>query len=224
MSDSVQASIHHIHSRMKKAAIGHDRALGDVTLIAVSKRQPDERIEAALSFGIRHFGENKVQEAYTRWEGRRGQYPDLTLHLVGPLQSNKAKDAVALFDMIHSVDREKIARVLSDEMGKQGRDIPCFVQVNTGEEPQKSGIAVGALDDFLQYCRGDLKLNIAGLMVLPPVDAPPALHFALLRKLARRHHLTQLSMGMSDDFEKAIALGATHIRVGSSIFGARAPV
>lgn len=193
---------------------------GAATLVAVSKMQPDEKIDEALAAGQRCFGENRVQEAQKRWGDRREKFADLELHLVGPLQSNKTKEAVALFDVIQSVDREKLARALSDEMKKQGRDLPCFIQVNTGEEEQKAGIAPGALPEFVKLCK-ECGLNVIGLMCIPPVDEPAALHFALLKKLAAENNLKNLSMGMSSDFEKALKLGATHIRVGSAIFGVR---
>ncbi|MFN3700768.1 MAG: YggS family pyridoxal phosphate-dependent enzyme [Alphaproteobacteria bacterium] len=194
-----------------------------VTLIAVSKQQPEEKIEAALSAGQRHFGENRLQEAQQRWNNdRRARFPDLCLHLIGALQTNKAREAVALFDVIHSVDREKLARILGQEMAAQNRKLPCFIQVNTGMEDQKSGITPDDLANFLAFCRKECVLDIIGLMCLPPVDEPPALHFAFLRKLAETHGLSQLSMGMSDDYERAVPLGATHIRVGTGVFGARA--
>ena len=197
----------------------------DATLIAVSKKQPDERIDEALKAGQRVFGENRVQEAQGRWgsfeAGRRAEYSDLVLHLIGPLQSNKAKDAVALFDVIQTLDREKIAKALSSEMQKQDRHLPCFVQVNTGEEDQKSGIAPQDVEAFVRYCVDEQGLDIKGLMCIPPVEEPAALHFALLKKYRDTLGLPYLSMGMSSDFEKAIALGATHIRVGTGVFGER---
>ena len=190
-------------------------------LVAVSKRQPDERIEAALVAGHRVFGENRVQEAQERWAERRGSYPDLKLHLIGPLQTNKAADAVALFDVIEVVDRPKLARSLSAEMARQGRHLPCYVQVNTGEEDQKSGILPDEADSFIGFCREECGLDIAGLMCIPPVDEEPAMHFALLRTIAERNGLPGLSMGMSGDYEEAVRFGATSVRVGSAIFGSR---
>lgn len=190
-------------------------------LIAVSKGQPQARIEAALRLGLRHFGENRVREAIGRWQTHRAAYPDLRLHLIGPLQSNKAAQAVALFDTIHSLDREKIARVISDETARQNRKIACFVQVNTGEEPQKAGIAPADAPDFIAFCRDELSLPVIGLMGIPPADEPPGPHFALLYQLAREQGLTELSMGMSNDFEQAIRFGATCIRVGTALFGQR---
>ncbi len=191
-----------------------------VTLIAVSKQQPDEKIAAALDAGLRVFGENRVQEARKHWQERRAQYPDLALHLIGPLQSNKAAEAVALFDCIHTIDREKIAVALKNEMEKQRRDIPCFIQVNTGGEAQKSGIAPEETTEFLKFCRS-IGLQIIGLMCIPPVNEDPAPHFTRLAKLARENGLEKLSMGMSDDFDTALQCGATHIRLGSAIFGER---
>lgn len=192
----------------------------DVKLVAVSKKQSPERLQEALVAGQRVFGENRVQEAQEHWEELRKGYGDLELHLIGPLQTNKVKEAVKLFDVIQTVDREKLAKELSEEMKKQGRDLPCFIQVNTGDEDQKSGIALEGLKAFLAFCR-KCGLNITGLMCIPPLDQPAALHFALLKKLAQEHDLPHLSMGMSSDFEKALALGATHIRVGTGVFGER---
>ncbi len=190
-------------------------------LVAVSKRQPDDRIEAALAAGQRVFGENRVQEAQQRWQQRRELYPDLALHLIGPLQTNKAAEAVALFDVIEIVDRPKLARVLGQEMERQGRYLRCYVQVNTGEEDQKSGVLPDDADGFIAQCRDEFGLNIIGLMCIPPQDEEPAMHFALLRTIAERNGLPDLSMGMSGDFEEAVAFGATSVRVGSAIFGAR---
>ena len=194
---------------------------GQTVLVAVSKRQPDERIDACLAAGHRVFGENRVQEAQQRWGPRRPLYPDLKLHLIGPLQTNKAADAVALFDVIEVVDRPKLAKILAEEMRRQDRYLPCYIQVNTGEEPQKSGVLPADLDDFVAYCRDQCALQIEGLMCIPPADEEPAMHFALLRDMARRHNISGLSMGMSADYEDAIAFGATSIRVGSAIFGER---
>ena len=195
--------------------------LPQTTLIAVSKQQPDERIDAALNAGHRVYGENRVQEAQERWAPRKEIYDDLVLHLIGPLQTNKVKDAVTLFDVIHTLDREKLARKLADEMAAQNKKIPCFIQVNIGDEDQKSGVAIHDLPAFLKYCRDDCGLTIIGLMCIPPADEPAALYFALLKKYADHLGLDQLSMGMSGDYKKAIALGATHVRVGSAVFGAR---
>lgn len=191
------------------------------TLIAVSKKQPDDRIQAALDYGQRVFGENRVQEAHERWAERKENYPDLKLHLIGPLQSNKVKEAVSLFDVIHTIDRAKIAKTLDKEMKTQGKNIPCFIQVNTGEEEQKSGILPLELDEFYQFCQQETDLKIIGLMCIPPLEEPSAHHFALLKKYAEKLGLAALSMGMSNDYEKALRLGATHIRLGSALFGER---
>ena len=198
-----------------------DNESTEPTLVAVSKRQPDDRIEAALAAGHRVFGENRVQESKERWASRRGLYPELRLHLIGPLQTNKSADAVALFDVIEVLDRPKLARSLSAEMARQGRHLPCYVQVNTGEEDQKSGIWLEEADDFIVFCRNECGLDIAGLMCIPPVDEEPAMHFALLRTIAQRNGLSGLSMGMSGDYEEAVRFGATSVRVGSAIFGSR---
>ena len=201
-----------------KTQTGLDRP---VTLVAVSKRQPDNRIDAALVAGQRVFGENRVQEAQGRWIKRRDRHADLTLHLIGPLQTNKVADAVALFDVIEVVDRPKLAKALGDEMSRQNRHLECYIQVNTGKEAQKSGIAPEDADDFIAYCRDEARLKITGLMCIPPIEEEAAMHFALLQTIAKRNDLSILSMGMSDDFEEAIAFGATAVRIGSAIFGAR---
>ncbi len=210
-----------IQSKLGKAAKLADRNMSEIALIAVSKQQPDARIDSALEAGLRIFGENKVQEAQERWQPRRPLLPDLELHLIGPLQSNKAGDAVALFDVIHTLDRPKIARSLKIEMVKQNRQLPCFIQVNTGDEPQKAGIAPTEVPEFYGLCRSEIGLDILGLMCIPPVYEEAAMHFALLKTLADKLSLPKLSMGMSGDYEEAIAFGATHIRVGSALFGAR---
>lgn len=206
--------------RSKIHAASRDGSADDVTLVAVSKNQPDSRVEQILAAGQRVFGENRVQEAEARWSGRRKKYPDLRLHLVGPLQTNKVKDAVALFDMIETVDREKLALALAQEMKKQNRNLPCLVQVNTGGEEQKSGIAPEALGGLLEFCDG-CGLDIQGLMCIPPLDEDPVPHFAMLRELAQKYKLPHLSMGMSGDYEKAISEGATFVRVGTALFGER---
>ena len=218
-SAKVAGNLQAISERMK--SMRQDNAGATPTLVAVSKRQPDDRIEAALVAGHRVFGENRVQEAQERWTSRRDIYPELRLHLIGPLQTNKSADAVALFDVIEVVDRPKLARSLSAEMVRQGRHLPCYVQVNTGEEDQKSGIWPEEADDFIAFCRDECGLNIVGLMCVPPVDEEPAMHFALLRTIAERNGLSGLSMGMSGDYEEAVRFGATSVRVGSAIFGSR---
>ena len=193
-----------------------------VTLVAISKTFGADAIEPVIAAGQRVFGENRVQEAKAKWPALKERYPDLELHLVGPLQSNKAKEAVALFDAIHSVDRQSLAEALAKEIGRQGRGPTMFVEVNTGAEPQKAGVLPEATDAFLRACRDSYGLAIAGLMCIPPADEPPAPHFALTAKIAKRNGLALLSMGMSADFVLAVEFGATHVRVGSAIFGARA--
>jgi PLP dependent protein len=189
--------------------------------VAVSKTFPAEAIAPVLASGHRVFGENYVQETREKWPALREAFPDVELHMIGPLQSNKAREAVALFDVIQTLDRDSLARELAREMVKQGRSPKLFVQVNTGEEPQKGGVLPEALDGFVDSLRRVYGFSIAGLMCIPPADMPPSPHFALLRELARRNGVEGLSMGMSADFEAAIRLGATHVRVGSAIFGAR---
>ena len=210
-----------IGQRIAAAAQVAGRAPADVTLVAVSKVQPVERIEAVLAAGQRVFGENRVQEAQSRWPALRERYGDVELHLVGPLQTNKVRQAVELFDVIESVDRPKLARKLAEAFAESGRSLPCYIQVNTGEEPQKAGVLPADADAFIAECRDTHRLPVVGLMCIPPVGEEPALHFALLKKIATRNGLSGLSMGMSDDFETAIAFGATVIRVGSALFGAR---
>ncbi len=203
------------------AARGAGRSPEDVRLIAVSKTFEAPDILPVLGAGQRLFGENRVQEAKSKWPALKSQFPDVALHLIGPLQSNKAKEAVALFDAIHAIDREKIARVVAHEMKAQGKRLELFIQVNTGEEPQKAGVMPREAPAFVALCREELKLDIAGLMCIPPLDEEAAVHFAFLAKLAGELGLEGLSMGMSDDFETAIAFGASYVRVGSAIFGAR---
>ena len=220
--DPVEANLRSVRARIAAAARTAGRAPAEVTLVAVGKAQPDARVVAALDAGQRVFGENYVQEAKARWPALRARYPGVVLHMIGPIQSNKAKDAVALFDVIETVDRPKLARVLAKEMTQQGRRPACFVQVNTGEEPQKAGVLPADADQFIEECRR-LGLPVVGLMAIPPEDEEPSLHFALLGEIARRNGLEQLSMGMSADYEVAVQFGATHVRVGSAIFGARPP-
>jgi len=213
-----------IHDKIAAAEASYKTQTGldrPVTLVAVSKRQTDDRIDAALVAGQRVYGENRVQEAQTRWAHRRNHHKDLRLHLIGPLQTNKVVDAVALFDVIEVVDRPKLAKALGDEMSRQNRQLECYVQVNTGEESQKSGIVPDDADDFIAYCRDEVGLNVTGLMCIPPVDEEAAMHFALLNTIAKRNGLAKLSMGMSYDFEEAIAFGASAVRLGTAIFGAR---
>src|ERR1700704_1144840 len=197
------------------------RDRSSVTVVAVSKTFDSGAIRPVIQAGHRVFGENRVQEAKAKWPGLMSAYPDIALHLIGPLQSNKAKEAVALFDAIHSVDRPSICQALAKEIDAQKRRPQLFVQLNTGEEPQKAGVAPAEADAFIASCRDKYGLAISGLMCIPPVDEAPAPHFALTAKIASRNGLTNLSMGMSADFVTAIALGATHVRIGSAIFGAR---
>jgi len=220
MSDTV-TRLAEIRASIARAARDFEREPDSVTLIAVSKTMPEAAILPALEAGQRVFGENYVQEAKAKWPALKERFPDAELHMIGPLQSNKAREAVELFDAIHSLDRESLARELSREIGRAGRTPRLFVQVNTGDEPQKGGIGPGAVDAFLELCRTHHGLVIEGLMCIPPAEDPPSPHFALLAKIAARHGLRGLSMGMSADYEAAIQLGATHVRVGSAIFGAR---
>ncbi len=210
-----------VRARIAAAARAAGRAPDSVTLVAVSKLQPAERIEAVLEAGHRAFGENRVQEAHGRWPELRARYDGISLHLVGPLQTNKVRQAVEIFDVIQSVDRPKLARRLADAFSEAGSALPCYVQINTGEEPQKAGVDPAEADAFIAECR-QLGLPLEGLMCIPPVDEEPAPHFALLKKIAERNGLSGLSMGMSADFETAIAFGATVVRIGSAVFGARA--
>ena len=219
-----QNSIESLREIEKKISIAAQSAKRDpttITLIAVSKTFEADDIRPVLAAGHRDFGENRVQEAQGKWPSLKAEFPELKLHLIGPLQSNKAKEAVALFDAIHSIDREKIARAIADEMLRQSRKLQLFVQVNTGEEPQKAGVNPRDVRAFVAMCRSELKLEIAGLMCIPPVEEEPAVHFAFLQKLGRECGVASLSMGMSADFEAAIEFGATHVRVGSAIFGER---
>lgn len=210
-----------ILDRIAAAARAAGRDPQAVALVAVSKQQPDERIEAMLAAGQRLFGENRVQEAQARWSERRAAVPGLKLRLIGPLQSNKAADAARLFDAIDSLDRPKLAAAIADAAQKQGRCPELLIQVNTGEEPQKAGVAPAEADAFIRAVRKEYGLPVAGLMCIPPADEEPAMHFALLAKIAARNGLVELSMGMSHDFETAIRFGATQVRVGSALFGAR---
>jgi pyridoxal phosphate enzyme (YggS family) len=207
-----------ILDRIAVAAAAVGRAAGDVTLVAVSKQQPWDRIAPVLAAGQTVFGENRVQEAQERWAERR---EGVELHLIGPLQTNKALQAIALFDVIETVDRPKLARVLAEDIQKAGRSPRLYIQVNTGEEPQKAGVTPAEADAFIASCRGEYGLTVEGLMCIPPEAEPPGPHFALLAKIAARNGLRKLSMGMSADFETAVRFGATSVRVGSALFGAR---
>ena len=213
-------SLNGINERIAKTCEQFGRDVADVQLIAVSKVQPNARVADVLAQGHRLYGENKVQEAAGKWPDFRDEFADVNVHLIGPLQTNKARQAMELFDAIHSVDRPKLASTLARLAQEVGACPDLFVQVNTGEEPQKAGVLPSDADAFVAEARA-LDLPVKGLMCIPPVDEEPALHFALLRKIAERNGLKGLSMGMSSDFETAIQLGATHIRVGSAIFGER---
>lgn len=217
-------SLTEIKTRIANAEIKAGRAAGSVKLIAVSKVQPNERVETVLDQGHLVFGENRVQEAAGKWPEFRQTYDNLEVHLIGPLQTNKVNQALDTFDAIHTVDREKLARKLADAIQQRGRSPELFVQVNTGNEPQKAGVLPSDADHFIKTCIDTYGLNISGLMAIPPINEEPSLHFALLRKIAERNGLKNLSMGMSSDFERAIALGATHVRVGAAIFGQRVAV
>ncbi|WP_295312581.1 YggS family pyridoxal phosphate-dependent enzyme [Roseobacter sp.] len=209
-----------IKDKIASAEAAAGRAAGSVTLIAVSKVQPDARVEAVLNEGHRSFGENRVQEAAGKWPGFREKFDGIDLHLIGPLQSNKARQSFELFQCIHSLDRPKLAKTFARLAQETGGCPDLFIQVNTGEEPQKAGILPDDADGFIRDCL-DMDLPVVGLMSIPPADEEASLHFALLARIAERNGLSGLSMGMSGDFEAAIALGATHVRVGSAIFGAR---
>lgn len=218
----VSANLQAVRAEIAAAAQSAAREPNDVTLVAVSKTVPPERIRPALQAGQRIFGENRVQEAEAKWPSLRAEFPDVTLHLIGPLQTNKVRKAVELFDVIETVDRPKLARALAEEMAAVRRRPSVFVQVNTGAEPQKAGVLPEDADAFIRACIDDHGLPVTGLMCIPPVDEEPALHFGLLREIARRNNLAGLSMGMSADYPVAIQFGATHVRVGTAIFGARA--
>ena len=210
-----------VKRRIAEAARAAGRDPVEITLVAVSKTHGAEKIRDLLQAGHRVFGENRVQEAQDKFPALKADYPDLELHLIGPLQTNKARDAVALFDVIESVDRDRLAATLAKEMERAGKRPACFIQVNTGEEPQKAGVLPAELDAFVKTCRETYKLPVVGLMCIPPVDEEPALHFALLARMAARNGLAKVSMGMSADYETAVRQGATHVRVGSALFGAR---
>jgi len=219
----VRANLAAVKAEIAKAAREAGRDPDAVTLVAVSKTFGPEIIRAALDAGQRVFGENRVQEAEAKWPALKADIPDIELHLIGPLQTNKVKNAVALFDVIESVDRAKLVRELAKEIAKQGRSPEVFIQVNTGEEEQKAGVMPEATDALVEAAR-KAGLKVAGLMCIPPVDEEPSLHFALLRQIAERNGLDWLSMGMSGDYPVAVAFGATHVRVGSAIFGHRPPL
>jgi pyridoxal phosphate enzyme (YggS family) len=221
MTDAAAAErLDEVRRRIDKAARLAGRSPGEVTLVAISKTHPAEAIAPLIGAGQRHFGENKVQEAAAKWPGLRAAHDGIVLHLVGSLQSNKAEEAVALFDVVHVVDRPSLVAALAKAIAKHGRQPDCFVQVNIGDEPQKGGCAVAALPALLEQCR-EAGLPIVGLMAIPPAGLEPAPYFGLLAELARRHGLPRLSIGMSGDFETAVTLGATDVRVGTALFGER---
>ena len=222
-SAAVAGNLAAVRERIAAAGQAAGRPADAATLIAISKSQSEARIRAALDAGQRVFGENRVQEAQVHWTELRGAYPDLELHFVGHLQSNKVAEAVALFDVIHSLDRPKLARALAREMARSGARVGLFVQVNIGEEPQKGGVAPGDAEAFIADCREEYGLEIDGVMCIPPADQEPSPYFALLAGIAQRSGLRYLSMGMTGDYEIAVRLGATHVRVGRAIFGERQP-
>ena len=224
MDSAAASNLAAIRDRIARAHARFGAPPERVELVAVSKTFPPDAIVPFLAAGQRVFGENRVQEAKDKWPELRKAYPDVTLHLIGPLQTNKARDAVALFDVIETVDRDKLAGVLAAEMARAGRKLPCFVQVNIGLEEQKAGIAPAETADFVRRCRDVHGLDIVGLMCIPPDSVPPGPYFAHLATMARDAGVSGLSMGMSGDFETAIAMGATHVRVGSALFGARPPI
>ena len=218
----VKGRLERVGQQISEAARAVGRDPQAVHLIAVSKTFEAEEIRPVIEAGQRRFGENRVQEAKAKWPGLMSRWPDIELHLIGPLQSNKTREAMELFHVIHTVDRPKIARAIAEEIARTGKQLKLFVQVNTGEEPQKAGIGPKDVAGFVTLCRDELKLSIVGLMCIPPADEAPAVHFAFMAKLARELGLPELSMGMSADFSTAIEFGATHVRVGSAIFGHRA--
>jgi len=218
----IQNNLATVKARIAEAAMAAGRHAGAVTLVAIAKTHPAAVIRRALEAGHRVFGENRVQEAEQKWPALKADYPDLQLHLVGSLQRNKVKRAVQLFDVIETVDRPELARSIAAEMEKSGRRLKCFIQVNTGEEPQKSGVGPEDADALIAACRNDIGLPVDGLMCVPPLDDESSLHFALLAQIGKRNGIDTLSMGMSGDFETAVQFGATHVRVGTAIFGDRA--
>ncbi|MEW5727072.1 MAG: YggS family pyridoxal phosphate-dependent enzyme [Pseudomonadota bacterium] len=218
---SAAENLAQVQARIAAAAVGAGREPRAVTLVAVSKTHAADAIRPVLAAGQTVFGENRVQEAAAKWPALRQEFPALELHLIGPLQTNKVREAVALFDVIETVDRPKLARALADEMGRSGRRPRCLVQVNTGREAQKAGVDPDQADVLIRLCRDEYGLPVEGVMCIPPAEEDPQPHFRLLAAIAERNGLTTVSMGMSGDYEAAIALGATHVRVGSAIFGSR---
>ncbi len=222
--EDIAGNLARVKSRIAEAAEAAGRRPEEVTLVAVSKTQPPAAIEQALAAGHMAFGENRLPEAEEKWPALKAAHPAARLHLIGPLQRNKARRAIELCDVIETVDRPKLAHALARLMEETGRRPECFVQINTGEEPNKAGVSPQDADGFIQLCRDELTLPLRGLMCIPPMDEEPSLHFALLREIASRNGLSELSMGMSADFETAIQFGATLVRVGTAIFGARRPL
>ena len=222
--DSVAENLKRVKQAIAAAATAAGRSPAEVTLVAVAKVQPIERVRAALEAGHTVFGENRVQEAEEKWPALKAAFPAARLHLIGPLQRNKLKRAVALFDVIESVDRPELAQALAREFNDTGKRPDCFLQINTGEEPQKAGVMPRDADAFIQECRDKLKLPVRGLMCIPPAEEEPSLHFALLREIAKRNGVQELSMGMSSDFEIGVRFGATFVRVGTAVFGVRQPL
>ncbi len=217
----IAKNIKNIRQKIDTVAQACGRDAEEIHLVAVSKKQPEERIDEALAAGQRLFGENRVQEAQEHWAKRKEKYPDLKLHMIGPLQTNKIKAAVSLFDCFETLDRPKLAQKLADEMAIQGRDLPCFIQVNIGKEPQKSGVLPEYIGEFYDFCRYECGLDIRGLMCIPPLEGAASLYFALMKKHADEAGLSDLSMGMSADYQEAIPHGATYVRVGTALFGQR---
>ena len=217
----VAANLALVKARIADAARSAGRTPDDITLVAVTKTHGPELVEPAIAVGHCCFGENRVQEAEKKWPALKAAEPAATLHLIGPLQTNKVAAAVALFDMIETIDRPKLACAVAQELEKTEREVECFIEVNSGEEAQKAGVYPADADALIAVCREEYRLNVTGLMCIPPHDEEPSLHFALVREIARRNGLTKLSMGMSQDFEVAVAFGATHVRVGTAIFGPR---
>ncbi|USG61436.1 YggS family pyridoxal phosphate-dependent enzyme [Sneathiella marina] len=221
LKNDVSLNLADVQTRIITVAQKWGRKVEDIDLIAVSKRQPVELVRAALQSGHRIFGENRVQEAEGKWPQLKSEFNSVKIHLIGPLQTNKAKEAIALFDCIQTVDRMKLAKILAKEMRALDKHLPVYIQVNTGKEPQKAGVIPEDADAFIKTCITELNLNVIGLMCIPPVSEQPAPHFALLAKIAARHGLSKLSMGMSADYETGIQFGATSVRVGTAIFGMR---
>ena len=224
VNDEIQGNLISVTDSIDRAVADYERPAGSVQLIAVSKVQPIDRVRAAVLAGHRLFGENRVQEALARWLPLKEEFADIQVHLIGPLQTNKARDAVGFFDAIHTVDRPRLAATLAREMDRLDRRPDCFIEVNTGKEPQKAGIFPSDADQFIESCRAEYGLPVVGLMCIPPADEEPALHFALLREIAKRNGLAELSMGMSGDYQTAIGFDASLVRVGTAVFGTRQAV